>query len=437
MRKILASVIAGAMLFAACSPTSESDGSNGGGSAGGIPDHLTITVQPTLVDVGTAMAPPLKVQVKDVDNHLVDSSAVEEITVSITPGTGSVLGAVVTGTTTRPVINGTATFNDLTFSDEGTGFTLTFTASLAGVTDAVSNTFDVTNTANFIYFSSDRTGSWEVWRMKDDGTGQAQVTTRAMLSDPTPSKNPTNGLIAFSDGAIGIQALYTMIGANGTGIRQVQTRSDAGEVAWSPNGRTIASRVAAGAPSFGLFTIEGDGTNRHQLGGGIQDYPSWSPDASEIAYSFDYVDLMVISSGGGDGSAILKHDTTNALITAAGDTMKEFTNSAAAFVPFNFGSTIIYHPAWSPDGMRIAFEMQVAGVAHIFAISNLGGGILVALTNDAAFSDRSPTSSPDRTKIFCQSHRSGTWQFWSMNANGTGLVKLTATGQNYSPSWWN
>ena len=120
MRKILASVIAGAMLFAACSPTSESDGSSGGGAAGGIPDHLTITVQPTLADVGTAMAPPLKVQVRDAGNSLVDSSEVDSVTVIITPGVGSVLGAIVTGTTTRAVVGGTATFNDLTFSEEGT-----------------------------------------------------------------------------------------------------------------------------------------------------------------------------------------------------------------------------------------------------------------------------------------------------------------------------
>jgi TolB protein len=76
-------------------------------------------------------------------------------------------------------------------------------------------------------------------------------------------------------------------------------------------------------------------------------------------------------------------------------------------------------------------------VAHIFALSNLGAGLLVPLTKDATFSDRSPTWSPDGTKIYFQSNRSGTWQIWSMNANGTGLVKLTATGQNYSPSWWN
>jgi hypothetical protein len=439
MRKILASVLAGAMLVAACSPTSTVDEGGGGGNTN-TPDHLTVTVQPTLVDVGTAMAPALRVEVRDAGNSRVDSSAVEEITVSITPGSGTVGGATVSGTTTRPVVDGVATFNDLTFSEEGTGFTLTFTA--VGVTDAVSNAFNVTDNANYIYFSSTRSGSWEVWRMREDGSVQGQVTTRAMLSDPTPSKNPTNGVVAFSDGATGIQSLYTILGADGSGLRHIQTRSDAGETSWSPTGKTIASRVAAGAPSFGLFSINGDGTNRQQLGGGIQDFPSWSPEGDEIAFTKNYLDLMVMPSTGGDGKEILKHDTLSTgegvLVTAAGDSFPGFTNSAAAFVPFTYLQTAILHTAWSPDGMRIAFELEaVDGVAHIFAISNLGGGTLVALTNHATASDRSPSWSPDGTKIFFQSNRSGTWQIWSMNANGTGLTQLTSTGQNYSPSWWN
>lgn len=440
MRKILPALVAGAILLASCDPTSPSDGTGGGTAQ--VPDHLTITVQPSLVDIGSAMAPALKVQVRDAGNGLVDSSAVDSITVIVTPGSGSVLGMTAGGVTTRPVVGGVATFNAVTFSEEGTGFTLTFfTTTAAGITDAVSNAFAVTNNANFVYFSSNRTGTFEVWRMKEDGSQQSQVTTRLMVSDPTPAKNSQNGTVAFSEGPAGIQALFTMNG-DGTGIRQLQTRSDAGEAAWSADGITIASRVAAGAPSFGLFTIRGDGTNRQQLGGGVQDFPSWSHESDQITFSKNYLDLMVMPSSGGGGSEILKHDTTDAgvglLRTAAGDSVLGFTNSAAAFVPFAYLNTFILHTAWSPDGMRIAFELQdVNGVAHIFAISNLGGGVLVPLTNHATFSDRSPTWSPDGTKIYFQSNRSGSMQIWSMNANGSGLVQLTNTGANFSPSWWN
>lgn len=439
MRKILPALVAGALLLSACSPSQPV--SEGGGGTVQVPTKIVMKTQPSLVDIGSAMSPAVTVEVRDADNARVDSSEVDSITVMVTPGSGSV-STTVGGTTTRKVINGVATFNDLTFIDEGTGFTLTFSATNAtGITPAVSNAFSVTNNANFIYFSRFSGTTWDVWRMKEDGSQQTAFTSRAMAGDPAPAKNPQSGKVAFSDGPYGIQSLWTM-NSDGSGLRQIQTRSDAGEAAWSPNGSTIASRVAAGAPSFGLFTINGDGTNRQQLGGGVMDYPTWSPQSDKIAYSLNYLDLNVTGAGGGLGDAILKHDTTNTgagiLRTAAGDSILGFTNSAAAFVPFAYLQTFILQPAWSPDGMRIAFELQdVNGVSHIFAISNLGGGVLVPLTNHATFSDRSPTWSPDGTKIYFSSNRSGTWQIWWMYANGTGLTQLTTTANNYSPSWWN
>ena len=437
MRKILPALVAGALLLSSCSPSQPAD-EGGSGGATQVPSHLVMRTQPTLVDIGAAMAPAVKVEVRDDGNARVDSSDVDSITVEITPGSGSVGGATIGGTTTRPVIAGVATFNDLTFTTEGTGFTLTFSATTAvGITPAVSDSFNVTNNANFIFFSRFNGASYEVWRMKEDGTSQSAVTSRAMAGDPTPAKNPQSGRVAFSDGPYGIQSLWTM-NADGTGLRQLQTRSDAGEASWSPNGQTIAARVAAGAPSFGLFTINGDGTNRQQLGGGVQDYPSWSEDADEIAYVLNYISLKKTGVQGGGGALVAEVDTSDQIKTAVGDSFPGFTNSAAAFVPYTYGATFILHPAWSPDGMRIAFELQDQnGVSHIFAISNLGAGVVVPLTRHATFSDQSPTWSPDGTKIFFSSNRSGSWQIWSMYADGTGLTMLTNTGNNYSPSWWN
>lgn len=437
--RILPAIIAGAFLVASCTPSTQpSDGSGGGSTA--VPDHLAISVQPSLVDVGAVMAPALKVTVRTSGNSIVDSSAVDSITVTVTPGSGSVGGQTVGGTTTRPVVGGTATFSDLTLSDEGTGFTLTFSATTApGITPAISNAFDVTNNSTYIYFSSNRTGSFEVWKMKDDGSAQTQVTNRAMLSDPTPAKNPINGRVAFSDGSVGLQALYTMNG-DGSGIRQVQTRSDAGQASWSPDGVTIAARVAAGAPSFGLFSINGDGTDRHQLGGGVMDYPTWSPESDKIAFTANYLDLQKMPRTGGDGESVVRVDTTKTgvgvLRTAVNDSFPRWL-SDTGFIPFTWGQTFITQSAWSPDGMRIAFVLQSYGKSHIFAISNLGAGVIVALTNKSNANDLQPTWSPDGTKIYFQSDRSGTMQIWSMNADGSGLVQLTATGTNFSPSWWN
>jgi Tol biopolymer transport system component len=438
MRRILPAVFAGACLVASCTPsTSPADGSGGGG--GGTPsvaDHLGMKVQPTLVDLGSVMTPALQVSVRDVGGSTLTSSNVDSISVTVTPNTGSVLGQQIHGTTTRAVINGVATFNDLTFTLEGTGFTLTFSAiGTAGVTDAISSAFDVTNNSNFVYFSSNRTGSFEVWRMKDDGTQQTQVTSRAMASDPTPAKNSAINLIAFSDGAAGIQALYTMNG-DGTGIRQVQTHSDAGQASWSPDGVTIASRVAAGAPSFGLFTIRGDGTQRTQLGGGVEDYPSWNQTSDKISFTVDYLKLEQTGASGGGGTVIVQEDTTSQLKDAVSDSFPGWV-SDTGFIPFTYGQTFILQSAWSPDGMRIAFVIQSYGKRHIFAISNLGAGVVVALTNKSSANDVAPTWSPDGTKIYFQSDRSGTNQIWSMNADGSGLTQLTNTGQSFSPSWWN
>lgn len=105
-------------------------------------------------------------------------------------------------------------------------------------------------------------------------------------------------------------------------------------------------------------------------------------------------------------------------------------------------------PAWSPDGTRIAFASTQNGNYDIFVLTvaqppGQAEGAEPAelshepvnLTNDPA-KDLRPTWSPDSNQLAFESDRSGQWQVWLMNSDGSSLRQLT-TGLSDSgnPTW--
>jgi prepilin-type N-terminal cleavage/methylation domain-containing protein len=99
---------------------------------------LVITQQPTNVVAGAMLAPAVTVTVQDAANRIVTSStATVTITVSTNPGSSTLAG-----TASAPVVNGVATFSNLTLNRPGTGYKLT--AASSGLTAAVSSAFNVT-----------------------------------------------------------------------------------------------------------------------------------------------------------------------------------------------------------------------------------------------------------------------------------------------------
>jgi Tol biopolymer transport system component len=91
------------------------------------------------------------------------------------------------------------------------------------------------------------------------------------------------------------------------------------------------------------------------------------------------------------------------------------------------------HPAWSPDGRRIAFTRD-----NDIYVMNADGSGESNLTNDPAF-DRFPAWSPDGTKIAFESQRSGDVDanIYTMNADGSNQVRLmNNTGAlDSDPAW--
>ncbi len=94
-------------------------------------------------------------------------------------------------------------------------------------------------------------------------------------------------------------------------------------------------------------------------------------------------------------------------------------------------------PAWSPDGRRIAFASNRTGDYEIWVMNADGSGA-TRLTKDAA-ADQHPAWSPDGTRIAFASGRSttkNTTDLWVMNSDGSSPTRLLAMpGNERYPDW--
>src|SRR5206468_1460189 len=91
-----------------------------------------------------------------------------------------------------------------------------------------------------IAFESDRTGNFEIFVMRHDGTGVTQV-THFSGSDEHPAWSPGGGKIALDRTPSGGNTDVYVMRADGTHARRLTTNpKEDYKPAWSPNGRRIA-----------------------------------------------------------------------------------------------------------------------------------------------------------------------------------------------------
>lgn len=128
------------------------------GSLSGTSSAITVSVgtvtklgfaaQPSNTQAGSTIS-GVSVQVQDAGGNVVTSSSASiAIAIGTNPG-----GGVLSGTTPLNAVNGVANFNDLSINKSGTGYTLV--ASTANLTNATSNTFNITpGTATQLVFTT-------------------------------------------------------------------------------------------------------------------------------------------------------------------------------------------------------------------------------------------------------------------------------------------
>ena len=96
------------------------------------------------------------------------------------------------------------------------------------------------------------------------------------------------------------------------------------------------------------------------------------------------------------------------------------------------------YPAFSPDGLRIAYAgIGTDGEGDIY-VMNANGTNKINLTNHLG-ADRYPAWSPDGRQIAFASNRNDSfnWEIYVMNNDGTNLRNITnnANAKDLNPTW--
>ena len=251
-----------------------------------------------------------------------------------------------------------------------------------------------------ILFESNRTGNWEIYTMKADGTELVRLTDNP-AADVGPIWSPDGKRIVFGSERDGDPEVYVM-NADGSGQRRLtRAPGDDSHPHWSPDGLRIVFNSARTTPDLSvewtkqyheIFTMATDGSDVRQVTRfrTVSTYPQFSPDGRRISFR------RVVDEPG------MIWD-----LTLGARNSEVFVMNADGSNPVNVSKSAAYDgwPAWSPDGSKILFSSNRAGPANIgqlYAV-DVDGGNLRKLT-DGPGSFVQPSWSRDGKRIYAFQH---------------------------------
>lgn len=234
------------------------------------------------------------------------------------------------------------------------------------------------------------------------------------------------------------QDLWKM-NSDGSGLTRLTKTVDAGDVFPDLDSKTrnrvTFTRVSVTDPGacttyeIDVYTMDADGSNQVNLTpdtASLDLASTFSPDGTKIAFTStrdcpNPKDLAIPCAD----VFVMNADGTNPVKLTA--THVDVVNG---------------YPDWSPKGDKIAFVSNATGDYEVWVMNADGTG-LQQLTNDPADDGgcmllcSPPSWSPDGTKIAWSTNRSGNYEIWIMNADGTNQTQITDTPgyESHQPYW--
>jgi Tol biopolymer transport system component len=279
---------------------------------------------------------------------------------------------------------------------------------------------------------------------------RAGATARKGTPTPLPDRSAGSYLLAMNPFRLAACALplAVLLGA----CDSTQPGPDPGP------GRILFTRIGNGRADLYAMDLNGQNLTQLSTSFALEDWGAWSPDTLKIAYQSDqradttaavHFHVYVMNSDGSnvvqltfEDSADSYHpawspDGTKLAFGSTRDSNPEIyvmDPNGSNIIRLTFDSAQDAQPAWSPDGAKIAFVSDRDGNPEIFVMNADGSGP-VNITNHAG-SDLAPAWSPDGTKIAFQSDRETDFAVWVMNADGSNPVRLTSPSPpSGAPSW--
>jgi TolB protein len=246
----------------------------------------------------------------------------------------------------------------------------------------------------------------EIYLMDYDGKRVRRLTTSATIN-LSPVWSPDGGELAFVSWRARQPGVFLMTSEG----KLLELTTAGGELSaapdWGPKGkRLVYSTDVDGDPELYMLDRRTGRNRRLTYNPAIDTAPAFSPNGREIAFTSDRTGAPQIYLMDTEGLNVRR---------------------------ISWGGSYNDSAAWSPRGDRMVYVSRVEGRFHVMLL-DLATERVVQITSGSS-NNENPRWSPDGRHLVFSSDRFGSYDIFTMRADGSGIRRLTRGGDAFTPDW--